>query len=255
MVTPALIGRSLRRVDRCASTNDVVWEAARAGEPEGYAVLAEEQTGGRGRHGRRWIAPPGKAILLSILLRPSFDPSRAPLLTAVGGLGAAEALSRHAGPPVRILWPNDVVVDDRKIAGVLVEMKPISGQGYACVLGVGINVNQSPEDFPPDLEVPAVSLAMIRGSAFDRNVLLDDLLRAIDARYRDVREDRDDALAAAWRARSSVLGRRVRIRADARNWIGQVEDVHPLDGVILRLENGTLKGFRGEHVESLRAWE
>ena len=255
MPTPALIGRTLHRVGRCESTNDLAWEAARAGEPEGFAVLAEEQTGGRGRHGRRWISPPGKGILLSVLLRPPFDPVRSPLVTAVGGLAVSDVIAHPSGPDARILWPNDVVVGDRKIAGVLVEMKNLPGQGYAYVLGIGINVNQSPDDFPPDLEVPAVSLAMIRGSPCDRDALLAALLQSIDARYRDVLDGHDEALAAAWRKKSYVLGRRVRIRADHRNWIGRVEDVHPLDGIILRLENGTLKGFRGEHVESLRALE
>src|SRR3974377_360563 len=116
-----IIGRPLQVVAEIGSTNDAVMEAARAGEPEGFAILAGPQTDGRGRAGRSWVSPAGVGVYTSVLLRPQQLPARIPLLTLVGGLAVAEAIQEIARVAARLKWPNDVLVEGRKIAGILAE--------------------------------------------------------------------------------------------------------------------------------------
>lgn len=224
------------------STNDVCWERARAGEPEGFTVTAEFQTAGRGRFGRAWHSPPGKAIAVSVLLRPSLPPERLALLTAAAAVAAAET----AGPEARIRWPNDVVVNGKKLAGVIVEGR----EPGAFVLGCGLNVNLLPADFPDDLRATSTSLQIERGAPQDRGAVLRTLLERFDARYEEALTG-DASLATAWRDLSALIGKRVTISEGGRDYRGEVEDLDVLDGIAVRLE-GAVRRFRLEHVERLR---
>jgi len=212
-------------LDAASSTNDVCWEAARAGEPEGLVVTAERQTEGRGRHGRIWHSPPGLGIAVSVLLRPPLPPEMLPLLTAAAAVAAAEA----AGAEARIRWPNDVVVRGRKLAGVIVEGR----EPRAFVLGCGLNVNLLPGDFPEDLRSLATSLRIERGAAVDRAAVLRDFLDRLDRRY-DEALSGNPGLAQAWRTLSALLGKRVTVREGGKDFCGAVEDLDVLEGITLR---------------------
>ncbi len=134
------------------STNDVARELANAGAPSGAVVTADAQSAGRGRRGRVWSAPPGKALLYSAVLSPlRVEHALLPLAVAVAACEALESLSDHG---CRIKWPNDVWIDERKVAGILIEARPPEW----AVIGVGVNVNVAPDDFPADLRWPAVSV-------------------------------------------------------------------------------------------------
>jgi BirA family transcriptional regulator, biotin operon repressor / biotin---[acetyl-CoA-carboxylase] ligase len=178
----------LRHTD---STNARARELAAAGAPHGTLVTAAEQTAGRGRQGRTWTAPPGRALLMSLVLRLD-DPTLVPL---AAGVAVAEA----AGDAARIKWPNDVLVDGRKIAGILVEGRP--REGWA-VLGIGVNVAIDPGDFPPDLRETAGTLG--RDPA-EVEAALADVLAALE---RWLAADQATVLAA-WRERDALEGRRV----------------------------------------------
>lgn len=155
----------LRIFHAVGSTNDVARELALAGAPAGTVVLADEQTRGRGRRGRDWRAAPGQGLLLSMVLRPAG--ANAAILPLRVGLAAARAVEDAAGIPVGIKWPNDVVVGDRKLGGVLCE-GAVAGERHAFVIaGVGLNVLQSDDDFPPDLRGLATSIAAATGRAVD----------------------------------------------------------------------------------------
>lgn len=235
------------------STNDACWERAKAGEPEGFTVTAEAQTAGRGRFGRAWHSPPGLGLAVSVLLRPALPAERLSLLTAAAAVAAAET----CGPDARIRWPNDAVVRDRKIAGVLVEGRPStrsarSGETEpgAFVLGCGLNVNLRPEDFPDDLRAASTSLLIERGAPQDRNAVLRAFLERLDRRY-DEALSGDPALPRAWRDLSALVGRRVAISEGGRDYRGEVVDLDVLEGISLRLD-GAIRRFRLEHVELLR---
>lgn len=225
------------------STNDVAWEKARAGEPEGFTVTANHQTAGRGRFGRAWHSPPGLSIAVSVLLRPKLPPERLSLLTSAAAVAACET----AGGEARIRWPNDVVVKGRKLAGVIVEGR----EPGAFVLGCGINVNLREADFPDELRATSTSLLVETGRAHDIKDVLARFLENLDERY-DQALAGSPKLASAWRDLSALIGQRVTITEGGRDYRGEVADLDVLEGISLRLE-GAVRRFRLEHVERLRS--
>jgi BirA family biotin operon repressor/biotin-[acetyl-CoA-carboxylase] ligase len=176
------------------STNRYLLQCAASGAPEGVVAVADEQSAGRGRLGRTWIAPAGSALLVSVLLRPALPVERTHLVTLAAGLAALDAVDELASVPAGLKWPNDVVVDDRKLAGILAEA---DGAG-AVVVGMGLNVR--PEALPDDLAAIATAVAV------DRATLLVAWLRAYEARLSALDSVVSDAVA-----RSATIGRKVRV--------------------------------------------
>jgi BirA family biotin operon repressor/biotin-[acetyl-CoA-carboxylase] ligase len=221
---------NVRRFETIDSTNRWVLEAARAGAPEGLVALAEHQAAGRGRRGRSWDAPPGSSLLLSVLLRPAswgtaITPDRLHLLTMAAGLALLDAVGAVAGVDAALKWPNDLVVGDRKLAGLLSEAE-VSGSGEvrSVVLGVGCNVNQ--RTFPMDLAESATSCVLEAGLEpghdIDREALLGAFLDALGRRLGAL-----DSVAADARARLATLGRAVRVDLGHDIVEGTAVDVDP----------------------------
>jgi BirA family biotin operon repressor/biotin-[acetyl-CoA-carboxylase] ligase len=189
------------RVEECESTQSLIASDA----AEGTVAVAEYQTAGRGRMGRRWEAPPGTAIHTSIALRP--PPGRAPQeLTLVGALAAADAIEAETELFVQVKWPNDVMLNRRKVAGVLGELR----DGLV-VLGIGINVNQTREQLPPDARHPAGSLRTLTGREYDRAAVLSTLLVQLERQYDAWRQGGLDALYPDIGARDFLRGRLVSV--------------------------------------------
>ncbi|MFN2506053.1 MAG: biotin--[acetyl-CoA-carboxylase] ligase [Acidimicrobiales bacterium] len=204
----------VRWCEEVESTNVTVAELARAGAPEGVVVVADHQTGGKGRQGRRWQAPAGSSLLLSVLLRPRLPQAQVPATTLSMALAASDACEQVTGIRPLVKWPNDLVVDDRKLGGILGESIVEGGQ-MAVVVGIGLNVNWATS--PP---APGVALDELVGSSVDRNALLVALLRHLERRYQALGEpDGPATLLSDYRARSATLGRRVRVEL----WAGAVE--------------------------------
>lgn len=206
-----------------SSTNDRARELAAAGAPHGTLVTADEQREGRGRQGRSWSAPAGRALLMSLLLRESH-----PLLP----LAAAVAVAEACGAAATVKWPNDVQLDGRKVAGILAEGRPV--EGWA-VLGIGVNVAVRPEDLPGELQATAAGLG---GEPRDVPAVLQRVLRALEAALALPRPE----LLAAWRARDALRGRPV-AWADGRGVAAGVDDdgrlrVERPDGGVVALSAG-----------------
>jgi BirA family biotin operon repressor/biotin-[acetyl-CoA-carboxylase] ligase len=189
-------------LDVVGSTNDHARELALAGAPHGTVVAAERQTAGRGRQGRTWSAPPGRSLTISTLVRltpPLLEPL--PLAVAIAVCEACEAVV-----PVRcrIKWPNDVWIDHRKVAGVLIEARPLDGWA---VIGIGLNVDTPPDELSGELRDHAVSLRMAAGAPVDRDSALDALLAQLALWV--ARLDDPAAIAAAFRERDALRGGRI----------------------------------------------
>ncbi len=182
-------------LEETTSTNAVVAERAEAGEPEGLVVVAERQTSGRGRLDRQWVSPPRAGLTFSVLLRP--DLATAGWLPLLGGLAVADALRDRCGVDAVLKWPNDVLVGERKVCGLLAQ---VAGGGV--VLGIGLNVTTREDELPPDR--PATSLQLAGATTTDRDTLLRAVLRSLRSTLADADED-------AYRARCSTIGRRVRV--------------------------------------------
>ncbi len=210
----------------CRSTQDVL---RGSGLPEGAVAVAEHQTAGRGRSGRRWDDRPGAAVLVSVLLRP---PLGAPLpqLSLVAGLSAAEALEGLTGIPAGIKWPNDVLLAGRKVAGILLE-----SDADAVVCGIGVNVGQAEGELPADTKVPAASLRTATGIDVDRATVLASLLDALERHYDTWRHDGLEPLLPALERRNALRGRRA--RAGAQD--GIVGTFAPDGRIELALDDGT----------------
>ncbi len=235
-VSPHLRGRLGRQYlyrERCRSTQALLDPDTMA---EGTVAVCEEQTEGRGRLGRRWEAPKGRAILCSVVLHPP-PHRRAPELTLVGALAAAEAVEAATGLAAQVKWPNDVMLNRRKVAGVLGELR-----GRGVVLGIGINVNQRREELPAEAPSPPGSLYTLTGREYDRAALLGSLLLRLERLYDTWRHGGLADLYVELGPRDFLRGRRVSV--DGRSGVavgidrqGQLE-LAVGHGEVVRVESG-----------------
>ncbi|HUS13410.1 MAG TPA: biotin--[acetyl-CoA-carboxylase] ligase [Chloroflexia bacterium] len=208
-LTTRVFGRAIDYYAQTASTNDLAREQGRRGAPEGLLVITDEQTAGRGRRGRTWVAPPGSAILASLLLRPHVAPGELFAPTMILGLAVLEA-ARAWGAPAVLKWPNDVLCRGRKLAGILCEAGLTSGVVDFVVAGFGVNIAADP--LPPGLADVATSLgAEITAPPPDRVTVLAHILAAAEARYLRWQAGAYSALWEEWQAALVTLGTAVRI--------------------------------------------
>jgi BirA family transcriptional regulator, biotin operon repressor / biotin---[acetyl-CoA-carboxylase] ligase len=205
---PAL-GRPLMYQPTTGSTNDDALLAARAGAPHGSVFLADEQTRGRGRRGHTWLAAPGESLLFSVLLRPKLALTQVSALTLAIGLALRDALAPLISAPVALKWPNDLLVNEKKLAGVLVESQLQGDQLQAVVVGVGLNV--STRDFPAEISAIATSLALVGAAGLEREALLFDLLDAIGKRVAGYELGGVGAILSELNAADALRGKRVRV--------------------------------------------
>ncbi|HLO01913.1 MAG TPA: biotin--[acetyl-CoA-carboxylase] ligase [Symbiobacteriaceae bacterium] len=248
-LTTQRFGRPVEAHEAIGSTNERAKELARSGAPEGLLVTAEQQTAGKGRLGRPWQTPAGRALAMSVLLRPPIPPTAAPRLTLVAAVAVAEAVRAVTGLPVGIKWPNDLQIAGRKLCGILTEMEAEIEQVRFVVLGIGLNVNQAAEEFPPELRETATSLrlAAAEGSASEgglpvaRLPLLQAILARLEVRYDQFLAGGWPELLAAWRELSVTLGRSVRVipASGAPIWEGTAVDVDAEGALLVRRPDGS----------------
>ena len=207
------LGGRIECVDETDSTNTDLLAAGRSGAPEGTVLIAEAQRRGRGRLGRSWSSPAGLNLYCSVLLRPELPPEDVPLLTLVAGVAVADAVAAVAGADVKIKWPNDVLLKEHKVAGILTEMEAASGRAAFVVVGMGVNLNSRAEHFPPEVREIATSIVQATGREVEREAFAAHLLDALDARYESLLRDGFSALLPAWSERDALRGRRIQVRA------------------------------------------
>jgi BirA family biotin operon repressor/biotin-[acetyl-CoA-carboxylase] ligase len=237
------LGRRLILLERTTSTNDAAWDALAAGDPHGAAIVAEAQTRGRGRSGRRWHTAKGLGLALSLLVRDPTTLESLPLLPLASGLAVARAL-RDAGARAELKWPNDVLISCRKVAGILCESRGTRepSNGMAAVIGIGVNVGQTLDDFPDELRSddaprPATSLAL-EGVAISRERIAASILNHLEVILDDVCARGAAPMLADWRALAAFWGERVRVRGASGAVIGIAESLDVDGALVLALEGG-----------------
>ncbi len=243
MSTRGIIGRRIIHYDRVTSTNDLVREWAENGEPEGLVIAAEEQTAGRGRLGRQWIGPRGTSLQFSVLLRPPLAAAQTARLTPLAALALAATLREELGLRPGLKWPNDVLLNEKKCAGILVETSFEADRLSYAVLGVGLNVNYSMREFA-DLAPFATTLLDELGREVNRDALERAIIKSLDAHY--ARLLAGDDVFSEWRSQLTTLGRYVRVVTPNGIEEGLAEDIAPDGALVLRQEGRTLRLYAGD---------
>jgi len=233
-----VMAKDVLHFQKAGSTNQIALELARKGYPEGTLVVAEEQTAGRGRWQRTWHSPAEKDLLFSLILRPEILPYNVPEITLVAGASVARAIHSHTGIRPGIKWPNDLLYEGKKFCGILVEMEAAAEQVNYLVVGIGIDVNQERNDFPPELRDQATSLKLIKGEQLLRVPLLQRVLEFFEEDYEKYCRGGFAAVREYWLSYNVTLGRRVRVRFGDKEVCGEAVDLAADGSLILLLPTG-----------------
>lgn len=241
-----IIGREMHYKPSVESTNFVAKALAYHGAPEGTIVVAEEQTGGKGRLDRKFFSPRGKGIWFSVILRPNFLPKDAPKCTLMAAVAVAAAMQRFNLKP-EIKWPNDILHEGRKLVGILTEMTCEMGRITYIVVGIGINVNISRDEFPEELRGIASSLSEINGEEIPRVEFFRALLEEFDKLYSEVTTAGFDEILNLWRECNITLGKNIRvIAADGEIFTGRAVDLNTDGALVVETDSGLRELYAGD---------
>ena len=246
------LGRKIHSYAELESTNDEAHRLADDGALHGEVVIADVQTKGRGRRGRTWVSPKGKAVTMSIILRPSLPPARAPEITLVAAVAVCEAARELGAASARIKWPNDIECRGRKLAGVLTELRAETDRVRHAVLGLGFNVSMEMHDFPQELRASATSLLVETGEKTPRPVACARLLEHLEEWLSLHETEGFGPVRDRWRELSSTLGRTVRVTGEGDPVEGTAADLDEDGALILRATSGQLVRVVAGDVEHCR---
>jgi BirA family biotin operon repressor/biotin-[acetyl-CoA-carboxylase] ligase len=237
-LTTRVLTGPVHHFENLVSTNNYAKELAAQEAPEGTVVIAETQTGGRGRLGREWNSPPGVGLYISVVLRPLLPPMELPQITLTAAVAVVRAIRRVTGVVPGIKWPNDLLLGGKKLGGILTEMETESDRIRHVVIGLGLNVNNS--DFPPELAGTATSLAQELGGRFSRLDLLRVWLEEFEDLYERFLNQGFPDILEEWKRYTVTLGRAVTVRQGPRGISGQAVDVAPDGALLLQTPGGAI---------------
>jgi len=237
------IGRKILVYNHTSSTNDIAAEYAKNKENDGLAIFAEEQTAGRGRAGAKWHSGRGDSILCSIFL--TVCKCSPELLSLACPVAVAEAIGKIADSQAKIKWPNDIILNGKKVAGIMVESKTVNGRD-AYIVGIGINCHQKRTSFPRELQTTATSIDIESHSICDRISLAKRLLSSLD-HWLKIAEKNGKRVIDHWRRLSTLLNQRVTLIFNGKKFTGNCIGIDPEKGLILQLETGGIRMFDAAH--------
>ena len=233
------VGQRLELLNVTVSTNADAFRLAEDGAIEGTVVIAESQTGGKGRRGRFWVSPGGANLYCSIVLRPHIMPHEAPQLTFLSAVATARAIERTTKLTPEIKWPNDLLVSGKKVAGLLNEMSAETDGINFVILGIGVNLNMTSDQFPNDLRHPATSVLIESGVQVDRSRFTSTMLNELDKLYADFLEHGFGPVRKEWQQRCNANGRQVLVNDSGTECTGGLFIGIDSDGaMLLRSDDG-----------------
>lgn len=239
VIDTRVAGQNLVFLDFVDSTNTRAKQLAESGSPDGTLVVAESQSAAKGRRGRSWMAPAGTGVWFSLLLRPQIEPEHASMLTLVAAMAVEKGIRVATGLEGRIKWPNDIVVDGKKVCGILTEMSADMDCVNHVVVGIGINANI--REFPEELKDKATSLLLVSGQTVNRAELLNAVLQAWEEYYGKYLQTEDlSLLAEAYNALLAGLGGRVKVLAPKGEYTGISRGINRLGELLVEREDGTV---------------
>jgi len=247
-----IIGKRIHVFDQLESTNSEAYRIAGGGGEEGEVIVADRQLKGRGRLGRSWHSPPGVNLYVSMILRPSIGVRNGPLLTIMAAVATAKAVKGVSGLQPRIKWPNDLLVHDKKVAGLLSEMKDKAGQVDFVILGIGINVNMTPGMIPEEMRSTATSLREELGYEISRVELLHALLREVEQGYGAFLAGETEGILHQWETFSQMLGTVVEVRSFNEVVRGRVKGIDSDGSLLLLAADGSERRIVAGDVSHVR---
>lgn len=233
-----VIGKTVHLLSEVASTNTLAMEMAANGTPEGTVVIAETQTGGKGRLGRKWISPKGN-LHLSVVLRPNIPMHKAPLITLMGAVAVASAIRKTCGLEAGIKWPNDILISGRKVSGLLTEMSAEQDRIRHIVLGIGVDVNMEMGELPPEVRGLTTTLASEAKTQINRTALLQQLLRDLEGWYKKFLTH-DGEVLEEWKKLNLTIGNRVTVSGAGESLKGLAQGIDNEGRLIVRGDDGTI---------------
>jgi BirA family biotin operon repressor/biotin-[acetyl-CoA-carboxylase] ligase len=252
------IGREIIFFESVDSTNDAAVEiGAQREDPEGIVVVADSQRSGRGRLGRSWISPPGGNLYFTLLLRPSFPPREAPLLTLMAAVAVVSAIREHPGLSAVIKWPNDILVGDKKTGGILMEMRSDANRINILALGIGVNVNLFPKMLPEGVREVTTTLKQEAGRSIDRGKLFGVMLSSLEHWYKILLNGDKRALINEWLSLDSTIGRKVKVERtglseEDKIISGIAEGINDDGQLLIRLSSGKIERVSAGDVTILK---
>lgn len=247
LLTTRSIGRNYRFAAQVDSTNVALREwmnaADKVGErlPEGAVIVADHQTSGRGRRGRSWYSASGSGIWMSVLLRPELVPAQAGILTLMAAVAVRQAVLAVTGVQLRIKWPNDLLAADRKVCGILIELAADHERIASAIVGIGINVRQPTERFPPDVTAVAGTLEQACGRTVSRPRLVAALCGTLEHYYELIRSGDIQPVLAGWRAGADWLGDSVTVHLPAGRLVGEAVDIAADGSLLIKTGDGNTR--------------
>ncbi|NLX49797.1 MAG: biotin--[acetyl-CoA-carboxylase] ligase [Methanospirillum sp.] len=238
-----VIGQRMLYLPTTPSTNDVARWLTTGGDLDrlhGTIVIAEEQTGGVGRLGRAWVSPEG-GIWTTIVLTPTIPIDHVFMVTMAGAIAIARAIRREFGLGAMIKWPNDVLIGDKKVAGLLLELDAEADRINFCLLGIGIDANFDPSVLSPELQQGITTLRAELDEEVDRARLLARVLREFERHYDLLEAQEYEAIVREWRSLSSTLDHHVRVRTLMKSFDGEAIDIDEYGALLVRKENGRIE--------------
>ena len=236
-------GRSIEYHSSCGSTQNLAYDAAQMGAPDGTLVVSEEQTAGKGRLSRHWDSAAHKGIWMSLIVRPSLMPQQAPQMTLVAAVAIARAIENVTGIEATIKWPNDILINGKKMTGILTELQSEPDRVKAIILGIGMNVNQDEEDFPEELKEIATSLKIACGTQVDRAKLIAEILGFIELYTKMYEKHGFGPIKLLWEGYSNTAGKRIRAVMLNETIEGTALGISE-DGLLeLKLDDGSVRGI------------
>jgi BirA family transcriptional regulator, biotin operon repressor / biotin---[acetyl-CoA-carboxylase] ligase len=230
------IGKVIKYIESVPSTQKIAHTLAQEGAEEGTTVIAEEQTEGRGRLLRSWYSPKGTGIWMSIILRPQLPPQRAPQFTLIAAVAVVQAIEEVCGLSPEIKWPNDILLNGRKVTGILTELQAEADKINSIIIGIGMNVNQSAADFPEELKSLASSLALEKEEKISRVKLIQKVMEKLELYYNLYMEKGFTPLKLLWESYAISIGRQITARTITGSIHGKALGIND-DGVLM-IEDG-----------------
>ncbi len=230
--------KSIEYFKEIDSTNIKAKDLAEEGAPEGTVVIAEKQEKGRGRRGRTWLSPEGDGIYVSLILRPAMPPSGAPKITLMTAVAVAEALLSLVNINITIKWPNDILVRDKKLAGILTEISTDMDAVNYIIVGLGLNVNTPTHHFSEELKGRATSLNIETGKPVSRTRLVRAYLEFFEKYYEMFKTNNFAPIMTQWKQRSNIIGQRIMVDVIGKKHVGEVTDIDDEGVLILKDDEG-----------------